>query len=127
MNERELEAGLASTPGYRYADVVGDQLFVAGQVPFDADGGLIGPDDPAAQAAACLDNLRVLVEVHGFGLGDIRHLTVHVVGDQSNLHAAWAAVRAWFDGAVTPATLLGVHLLGHPGQLVEVDASIVRA
>lgn len=127
MNEHELAAGLADTPGYRYADVVGNRLFVAGQVPHDADGDLVGPDDPRAQAISCLDNLRVLVELRGFALGDVRHLTMYVVGDHQALADAWDGVRSWHDGEVPPATLLGVNLLGHPGQLVEVDAHIERA
>lgn len=36
INEVELAAGLAPTPGYRYASVVADELFVAGQVPSTA-------------------------------------------------------------------------------------------
>ena len=126
MNDDEHGAGLAPTPGYRYAEVVGDQLHVAGQVPLDADGSLVGPADPARQARACLDNLRTLLGVHGFGLGDVRHLTIHVVGAHENLLAAWDAVRDWFDGDVPPATLLGAHLLGYTDQLVEIDATIVH-
>lgn len=126
MNEEEVAAGLAPTPGYRYADVVGDQLFVAGQVPHDGDGVLVGPGDPPVQAVACLDNLRRLVELHGFGLEDVRHLTIHVVGEGEALGTAWGAVTRWFAGEVPPATLLGSHLLGHAGQLVEVDATVVR-
>lgn len=126
MNEREIEAGLAPTPGYRYADVVGDRLFVAGQVPLDAHGSIVGKDDPAAQATACLGNLDVLLGVHGFTMADIRHLTIHVVGEHEHLLSAWTAVVAWFDAEVPPATLLGAHLLGHRHQLVEVDATIMR-
>lgn len=126
MNQRELAAGLAPTPGYRYADVVGDRLVVAGQVPLDGDGSLIGPDDPAQQATACLENLRLLVGVHGFAVDDVRHLTVHVVGGHHDLLAAWGAVTEWFAGDVPPATLLGANLLGHTGQLVEIDATILR-
>ncbi len=125
MNELEIEAGLAPTPGYRYADRIGDQLVVAGQVPLDGSGALVGAGDPAAQARACLDNLLTLVEAHGLQRGDLRRIVVYVVGPQEHLTAAWDAVRTWFDGEVPPATLLGVHLLGHEGQLVEVDASIV--
>ncbi len=121
-----MAAGLAATPGYRYAERVGDQLFVAGQVPLDGDGELVGLNNAAAQAVACLDNLGVLVEVHGFTIDDVRRLTVHVVGPHQNLLDAWDAVRDWFDGAVPPATLLGAHLLGFGDQLVEVDATIVR-
>ena len=125
MNQEELNAGLAPTPGYRYADRHGDQLFVAGQVPLDGDGSLVGAADPATQATTCLENLRILLNVNGFSPTDIRQLTVYVVGQHENLTTAWAAVREWFDGDVPPATLLGVNLLGYPDQLVEIDAVVI--
>ncbi|MEM7271609.1 MAG: RidA family protein [Actinomycetota bacterium] len=127
MNDDEVAAGLAPTPGYRYADVVDDRLFVAGQVPLDAEGELVGGEDPHRQATQCLDNLQTLIDLHGFELGHIRHLTIHVVGAHDNLLRAWNAVNEWFDAQVPPATLLGAHLLGHVGQLVEIDATVVRA
>jgi enamine deaminase RidA (YjgF/YER057c/UK114 family) len=125
MTSEELAAGLAPTPGYRYAERVDEQLFVAGQVPLDPDGALVGVGDPAVQATACLDNLRLLLGVHGCSLGDVRRLTIYVVGPHEHLLAAWNAVTNWFDGDVPPATLLGVHLLGYRDQLVEVDAVVV--
>ncbi len=125
MNEAELDAGLVQTPGYRYAERVGDQLFVAGQVPLDGDGELVGADDPVGQAIACLENLRTVLDVNGFAVDDVRRVTVHVVGPHQNLLDAWAAVRDWFGGSVPPATLLGAHLLGFGGQLVEIDATVI--
>jgi len=124
VNEAERDAGLAPTPGYRYADVVGDELFVAGQVPHDATGELVGSEDPGQQAGQCLDNLFRLLGVHGFERAHVRRLTIHVVGDE--LGSAWDAIRRRFDGEVPPATLLGAAGLGHPGQLVEIDATIRR-
>lgn len=53
MNEAELSAGLSATPQYRYADRLGDHLFVAGQVPLDSDGQLVGREDPSTQALQC--------------------------------------------------------------------------
>ena len=126
MNERETGAGLAQTPGYRYADVVGDRLFVAGQVPLDQDGDLVGPGDPAAQAVQCLDNLRIVVGVHGFALDDLRRLTVHVVGEPTHLRAAWDAVRAWSVGRCRGRRCWGAAGLGYRDQLVEIDATIMR-
>lgn len=126
MNEDELAAGLAVTPGYRYAEVEGDQLFVAGQVPLDSSGSLAGTNDVAVQATACLDNLRTLLGVYAFEVADVRHMVVYVVGEHQDLADAWAAVTGWFSDEVPPATLLGVNLLGHNNQLVEVDATIVR-
>jgi len=126
MTSQEIAAGLAPTPGYRYAERVGAQLFVAGQVPLDSTGTLVGAGDPARQTTACLDNLRTLLDVHGFTLGDIRRLTIYVVGEHENLLAAWGAATAWFGRELPPSTLLGVHLLGYADQLVEVDAVVIE-
>jgi enamine deaminase RidA (YjgF/YER057c/UK114 family) len=127
MNELEISAGLPPTPRYQYAQQVGVQLFLAGKVPHDAQGQLVGRDDPTVQAAQCLRNLGTLLEVHGFTTADIRRLVVYVVGEQSRLTAAWAAVVEYFSGVVPPATLLGVAGLGYEGQLVEVDATVMKA
>lgn len=124
MNEGEISAGLAQTSNYRYADRVGDRLFVAGQMPLDSDRNLIGADDPAVQARQCLQNLFTLLIHHGFSRNDIHQLTVYVVGPHQNLIDAWREVVACFDQEVPPATLLGVTLLGRAGQLVEIDAVV---
>ena len=125
MNEREREEGLAPTPGYRYADLVGNRLLVAGQVPHDAQAQLVGEGDARAQTRQVLSNLFTLVATHGFERADIHRLVVYVVGEE--LSAAWDEVRTAFGGEVPPATLLGVARLGHSGQLVEIDAHIERA
>ncbi|WP_326538553.1 RidA family protein [Pseudorhodoferax sp.] len=127
MNEVELAAGLPATPQYQYAQRVGHQLFVAGQVPHNAQGQLVGLDDPHAQASQCLHNLSVVLDVHGFSTSDIRRIVVYVVGGQIHLSAAWKAVTEHFNGLVPPATLLGVARLGHSGQLVEVDATVLKS
>jgi len=126
MNDLEVAAGLPQTPGYRYADVVGDRLHVAGQVPHDASGTLVS-GDVAGQTVQCVANLVTLIELHGFDRADIRHLTIYVVGPQQHLRDAWTALAGTFATAVPPATLLGVHLLGYERQLVEIDARVERA
>jgi len=127
VNEAELAAGLPTTAQYRYAQRVGPQLFVAGQVPHDATGRLVGAGDPYVQASRCLANLGTVVAVHGFSITDIRQLVVYVVGEQPHLSMAWKAVAEFFGGQVPPATLLGVARLGYSEQLVEVDATVLKA
>jgi enamine deaminase RidA (YjgF/YER057c/UK114 family) len=106
VNEVELAAGLPATAQYRYAQRVGDQLFVAGQVPHDSAGRLVGADDPCVQAAQCLANLGTVLAVHGFSITDIRRLVVYVVGEPTDLSAAWQAVAEFFAGQVPHATVL---------------------
>ncbi len=126
MNRAEVAAGLPQTPGYHYAQGVGDQLFVAGQVPQSADGSIFAPGTPGAQASQCLANLAKVLAVHGFAATDIRRLIVYVVGEQAALSEAWSAVAEHFGGQVPPATLLGVACLGYQGQVVEIDATVVK-
>ncbi|MEY2581588.1 MAG: hypothetical protein QOE09_1437 [Ilumatobacteraceae bacterium] len=127
MNEGELSAGLAQTSSYRYSDLVGGRLFVAGQVPRDGSANLVGPGDPVAQARQCLDNLFTLIDHHGFSREDIHQLTIYVVGPHRNLIDAWEEVASSFDRNVPPATLLGVTFLGYVDQVVEIDAVVERA
>jgi enamine deaminase RidA (YjgF/YER057c/UK114 family) len=122
MNDSEIGAGLPSTDRYRYADLVGDRLYVAGQVPLSAQGVMAA--GVTAQVRQCLDNLETLVSVRGFTMDDVHRLTVYVAGDRTLLLEAWGAVAEWFGGEVPPATLLGVAALGHAGQLVEVGATV---
>lgn len=109
------------TPGYRYADLVGGRLYVAGQVPSTMDA------DVATQARECLANLFTVVGAHDFSRDDIHHLRIYVVGQPAALRAAWRAVSDVFANNVPPATLLGVAALGHDSQLVEIDALVDRA
>jgi enamine deaminase RidA (YjgF/YER057c/UK114 family) len=125
LNETEEKAGLPKTAGYRYAEKVGRQLFIAGQVPLDSDGNLVGMDSPTDQTTQCLKNLHALITLHGFKQNDIRKLTVYVVGNPKGRQHAWEAVKSWFDGEVPPSTLLGVSGLGYTNQVVEIDATII--
>jgi len=126
MNELEIAAGLPKTSNYRYAKQVGNQLFVAGQVPHDSKAELVGQTNPFIQINQCLTNLRKLLEVNHFSENDIQQIVVYVVGEHANLVNAWSAIEEWFNGSVPPATLLGVSQLGHLGQLVEIDATVIR-
>ena len=126
MNEIEIKAGLPETDGYLYAKRNRNQLYISGQVPHEASGELVGKSDPYQQAQQCLANLELLIKTHKFNKADIQHLTIYVVGDKENLINAWRAVKEAFPDGVPPATLLGVALLGHSNQLVEIDAQIVK-
>jgi enamine deaminase RidA (YjgF/YER057c/UK114 family) len=46
--------------------------------------------------------------------------------DRADLVTAWQVVRETFGTWDPPSTLLGVTVLGFPGQLVEVEATAVR-
>ncbi len=86
----------------------------------------MAPGEPYAQASQCLANLSKLLTVHGFAELDIRRLVVYVVGEQADLSTAWSAVAQRFGGQVPPGTPLEVARVGYPGQVVEIDATVVK-
>ena len=66
MNEIEEKSGLAATPGYRYASLVGNQLFISGQVPHNKAGQIEDLYSPLKQAQKCLSNLDLLLNCYQF-------------------------------------------------------------
>jgi enamine deaminase RidA (YjgF/YER057c/UK114 family) len=118
-------AGLAPRVPYAYAAVVppGRRLvFTAGACPLDAAGETVA-GDVAAQAAQVMDNLEVALRAAGAELRDFTKTTVYVASARrEDLVSAWQIVRGRFGDHDAPSTLLGVAVLGYPGQLVEVEA-----
>lgn len=122
--------GLFPPPGYSHTAVVeaGERLvFTAGAVPLDAEGNLVGPGDIAAQTRQVLANLTAQLTAASSSLDDVIASTVYVVADHSDaLTAAWTEVRASpLSTGPHTSTLLGVTVLGYPGQLVEITATAV--
>jgi enamine deaminase RidA (YjgF/YER057c/UK114 family) len=113
---------------YAYAARVsqGDLVFTAGACPLDRQGRVVAPGDVAAQMRQALGNLAMALEESGAAIEDVVKTTVYVASsDRSDLVSAWDEVAAFFGGHDAPGTLLGVTVLGYPGQLVEIEAIAV--
>jgi enamine deaminase RidA (YjgF/YER057c/UK114 family) len=101
----------------------GDLIFTAGACPLDQQGQVVAPGDVSAQMRQALANLQTTLEESGAAIGDVVKTTVYVAsGDRGDLVTAWQEVAAFFGGHAVPSTLLGVAVLGYPGQLVEIEA-----
>ena len=121
-------AGLFPGAPYAYAAVAGRAglVFTAGACPLDDQGQVTAPGDIPAQARQALSNLRAALEDSGATILDVVKTTVFVASsERSDLVAAWSEVAAAFGDHRVPSTLLGVTVLGYPGQLVEIEAIAV--
>ncbi len=117
-------------PVYSHASVVeaGTRLaFLAGSVPLDAAGDLVGEGDPVRQAQRVIANLEEQLHAVGSDLAHVVTTDVYVVSSEpAVLAAVWEVVRA--SGLSTgphSSTLIGVACLGYTGQLVEITATAV--
>ncbi|GAA1365327.1 RidA family protein [Streptomyces beijiangensis] len=130
MVRRTTVPTLFPPPMYAHAAVVeaGQRLaFMAGSVPLDAKGDLVGEGDPVRQTEQVIANLDEALRAVGSDLSQTVATTVYVVGDEPGvLSEVWEVVRAsgLSDGPHT-STLLGVSCLGYTGQLVEITATAV--
>ncbi|MFJ3660418.1 RidA family protein [Streptomyces sp. NPDC090119] len=128
MIRRVTVPGLFPPPTYSHASVVetGTRLaFLAGAVPLDERGELVGPGDPVRQAGQVIANLREQLRAVGSDLEHVLVTEVYVVSDQpSVLSAVWEVVEAsGLSKGPHSSTLLGVTCLGYTGQLVEITAT----
>jgi len=121
---------LAPTPGYAHVVVAHPEehlVLTAGAVPLDVGGDLVGERDLEAQTRQVLLNLEGALAAVGSGLSSVVKSTVYVVAEsRADLSRVWALVRdSGLSDGPHSSTLLGVSLLGYPGQLVEIEAIAV--
>jgi enamine deaminase RidA (YjgF/YER057c/UK114 family) len=126
MTSRE-EIRVASRPVFSHAaDAVraGGLVFVAGILPADAGGDLVGENDVVAQSEHVFGELREILAAAGCSAADAVKLTLFLT-DVSD-RAAINPVRQRFFGETRPAsTLVEVPALALPGARIEVDCVAV--
>lgn len=108
--------------GYSRAVRVGDRILVSGTTATGADG-LVGGDDPAAQARYALDKIEAAIRQLGGRLEDVVRTRVYV-SDIAHWEAV-ACVHGERFGHIRPAnTLVEARLVG-PEYLVEIEAEAI--
>ena len=110
---------------YAYASAApgGELVFTAGACPLDENGTVVSPGDVPAQARQAVANLAAALRAAGADLAGVLKTSIYVASaDRADLVAAWDVIRAAFGDHDAPSTLLGVTVLGYPGQLVEIEA-----
>jgi enamine deaminase RidA (YjgF/YER057c/UK114 family) len=120
---------LLPTPGYSHvAKTNGLPIaFIAGQVPCDASGALIGEGNFRAQVEQVFKNLKIAVEAAGGSMNDLLKLNYYLVAsvDRSEQPAIREVRDRYINVDAPPASTLAViHRLAQPGWLVEIEAVV---
>ncbi|MYY08409.1 RidA family protein [Streptomyces sp. SID4919] len=132
MIRRLTVPSLFTPPTYSHASIVeaGTRLaFLAGSVPLDAAGELVGAGDPVRQTEQVVANLTEQVKAVGGVLEDVAYTDVYVVTDSPDvLTEVWEVVQAsGLSQGPHSSTIMGVTCLGYEGQLVEITATVAVA
>ncbi len=111
-------------PASRYSHAVlvegaARRLVISGQVGIAADGSV--PNTGEGQIAQAFANLRVILQEHGMGFGDVVKTTAFLT-DRGLLSAFRAARETIFAEHAPASTLLFVAGLADPRWMVEIEA-----
>lgn len=118
--------GVPGLPGFSTAIKVGPTLYLAGQVPLDSAGRLVGAD-LASQTGQAFHNLARVIRTARGVPADLVKLTAYVVDyDTSAVSVIRRAVEPYLEPAAPAAlTVVGVARLPEPGMLVVLDGIAV--
>ncbi|WFB10787.1 RidA family protein [Streptomyces sp. LX-29] len=116
---------LHPTAGYSHLNLVDHArtLHLAGQMPLTRDGRLSGPDLDS-QVDQTVANAMTALTVAGATPEDVVRTVIYVVSSEADvLGGVWDRLLAspLAPAFTSASTLLGVAVLGVPGQLVEID------
>lgn len=115
--------GMPPVNGYSHAVAfTGRLVMVSGQLPVDADGELVGQDDPEAQVRQVFRNLERALAAAGATMDQVVKLTVFLT-DMADL-AAFRKVRDEYIRADRPpaSSLVRVSGLVSPDFRIEIEA-----
>lgn len=115
--------GLPPTNGYSHAVAFsGPLIVISGQVPLDAEGRLVGADDPEAQVRQVFENLRTALAAAGGRMDQVVKLTVFLT-DLADLEVFRRVRDESISAEAAPASsLVRVAGLVNPAFRVEIEA-----
>ncbi len=96
-------------------------LFVAGILPLDGAGRLVGAGDVVAQARHVLRELETILDAGGCAIRDVVKVTLYLV-DVADRPLVNPVRQEVFGDARPASTLVGVPALAIPGARIELDA-----
>jgi len=109
---------------YSHGVVVGDRIFIAGQVALDPEGKIVGEGYVAAQTRKVVSNIAAILKAAGARLQDVVYTTVYLTSFKHYVEYNQAYIEA-FGGHKPARATVGAELF-KPEFLVEIQAIAVK-
>lgn len=116
---------------YGFSQIVsssaGKLVFLSGQVAWDEQQRIVGPDDLRLQTRQALRNVETAVAAAGGQLRDVVSMRIYILEDKlAESRAITEALKAFFPQEQAPATTwIGVRALANEEFLIEIEAIAV--
>ncbi|MBE1159093.1 RidA family protein [Dyella acidiphila] len=117
---------LAAPHGYTHVVAAegGRMLFIAGQVPLDKDGKLVGAGDYAAQVRQTFENLKAALAAGGADFSNVVDMTTYVT-DMAQIDTYRKIRNQYMSGPLPAASLVEVKGLFRGDVMLEISAIAV--
>jgi enamine deaminase RidA (YjgF/YER057c/UK114 family) len=125
MPKEEIRSDRLAEPNGHFAQAVvaasgaGRLLFISGMTARNAEGGITGLGDIAAQTRQVCENVQAAVEEAGGTMDDI------YVTDMRHFDAIHAVRREFFTGTPPASTMVEISKFSRPGYEIEMNAIAV--
>lgn len=96
-------------------------IFVAGELPLDENGNVVGPNDITAQTECVFQNIEKVLKASGSSLDDVVKATI-LITDMKNFHKVVEVRDKYFAKSSPASTLVEVSRLARDDCLVEIEA-----
>jgi len=119
------EKAPAAIGPYAQANIVGDLVFVSGQIPLDPETGELVEPEICAQTERALSNVKAILAAADAGLEDVVKTTVFLadIADFAEMNAVYAR---FFTGEMLPSRSAVQAAALPKGALVEIEGIAVR-
>ena len=124
LNPPELFSSLQ----YGFSQIVtssaGKLVFLSGQIGWDEQQQIVGPNDLQAQTWQTFKNIETAMKTAGGTLADVVSLRIYIVEEKlAESHHISQALQAFFPKERAPATTwIGVSALANQDFLIEIEA-----
>lgn len=129
MPKQEIVSAKLAPPNGHFAQAVvaeatGRMLFISGMTARNAEGGITGLGDIAAQTRQVCENVKAAVEEAGGTLDDIVRVDVYVT-DMRHFDTIHEVRREFFTGPPPASTMVEISKFSRPGYEIEMSAIAV--
>jgi enamine deaminase RidA (YjgF/YER057c/UK114 family) len=125
---RNISSGAPWEPivGYSRAVRVGPYIHVAGTTGIDAEGNVVGKDDPYTQSVQALKNIEAALTRAGARMADVVRTRVFTT-DISRWQEIGRAHGEFFRDVRPASTMVEISRLISPDMLIEIEADAILA
>lgn len=113
---------LAETP-YSHVIVDGGNFYMAGQVPRDSDGNVVG-DDLETQTRKTFENIEILLDEVDKAFEDVAKVTVYIMQEQDSLEGYKRVYDEVFSEPYPCQTVIGTRPLGDSPVMIEIEVEV---